>query len=79
MGPKLLLHEAIAVVLLNKSDRAATFEEIAKEINLRNLYQRKDQTLIPAYQIMQRTSLSSGQYSHLFEVVKKDLVRLRNI
>jgi len=38
---KLLLHEAIAIILLSKKDRTTSIEEIALEINKRGLYQRK--------------------------------------
>ncbi|MBY0482599.1 MAG: hypothetical protein K2Q21_14680 [Chitinophagaceae bacterium] len=77
--PKLYLHEAIALVLLSKEDRKASIDEIADEINKRNLYKRKDENDVPAYQIMQRTKLSSGQYHHLFEWSEPNMVRLRNI
>ncbi len=76
--PKLYLHEAIAIILLSKEDRTASIEEIAMKINIRELYQRKDKIDEPAYQIMQRTKLSKGQYHHLFEWINPDKVRLRN-
>ncbi|HVA98354.1 MAG TPA: hypothetical protein VNG53_05625 [Bacteroidia bacterium] len=34
----LTLHEAVAVVLLNKQNRTATFESIAEDIDKRNLF-----------------------------------------
>ncbi len=77
--PNLFLHEAIAVVLLSKDNRTATIEEIADEINRRDLYKRKDNTDLPSYQVMQRTKLSSGRYQHLFEWVEPNTVKLRNI
>ena len=77
--PKLFLHEAIAIVLLSKESRMSSTEEIADEINRRNLYQRKDEHEVPAYQIMQRTKLSSGQYAHLFEWIEPNIVKLRNL
>ncbi len=77
--PRLYLHEAIAIVLLSKADRKATIEDIATEINIRNLYQRKDAKEIPAYQIMQRTKLNKGQYQHLFEWIEPNTVRLKNL
>jgi hypothetical protein len=76
--PKLLLHEAIAIILLSKKDRTASIETIAQEINKRQLYQRKDAADVPAYQIMQRTKLSNGYYHHLFDWVEPNKVRLRN-
>lgn len=73
----LKLHEAIAVVLLNCKSRIATTEFIAKEINSRNLYRRKDGNPLPAYQVMQRTKLSNGQYGHLFEFTNPNIVTLK--
>lgn len=75
----LKLHEAIAVVLLNKPNRTASEQEIADEINYRNLYQRKDEQPVPAYQIMQRTKLAKGQYHHLFDYQSTEKILLRNI
>jgi hypothetical protein len=75
---KLKLHEAIVVVLLSKPNRTATTHQIADEINQRNLYNRKDNEPIPAYQVMQRTKLSNGQYHHLFEFIEPDKVKLKN-
>jgi len=77
--PKLLLHEAIEIILLSKEDRTATIENIAFEINKRSLYHRKDGNEVPAYQIMQRTKLSKGQYHHLFEWIEPNKVRLKNL
>jgi hypothetical protein len=76
---KLKLHEAIAVVLLNKPDRTMTFDEISDEIASRNLYVRpKDGLSPPSYQIKMRTTLAGGQYHHLFEHIKPHQIRLRN-
>jgi hypothetical protein len=74
----LKLHEAIAVILLSKPNRTATFNEVAEEINTRRLYLRKDSTALPAYQVMQRTTLSNNQYRHLFDKVGKTAIRLRD-
>lgn len=76
----LKLHEAIAVVLLSKEDRSATTDEISDEINKRGLFIRpSDQKPVPAYQILQRTKLSSGRYSHLFNFIEPNKVFLRNL
>ncbi|MEE4197351.1 MAG: hypothetical protein V2I54_06875 [Bacteroidales bacterium] len=75
----LKLHEAIAVVLLNKPNRTASEQEIADEINKRNLYQRRDGNPVPAYQIMQRTKLAKGLYHHLFDYQSKDRIVLKNL
>ena len=77
--PKLFLHEAIAIMLLSKELRTSTIGEIALEINKRSLYQRKDRSDVPPYQIMQRTKLCNGHYHHLFEWIEPNKVRLRNI
>lgn len=75
---KLKLQEAIVVVLSTRKNRSATTQEIADEINTRNLYQKKDSSPVHASQIMMRTTLSKGQYSHLFEFEKPNTVNLRN-
>jgi uncharacterized protein YjiK len=72
----LKLHEAIAVVLLSKPKRMATFETIAKEINKRGLYFRKDGEPLPAYQVMMRSKLSKSRYDHLFQYLQNDKVKL---
>ncbi len=66
MNNVLKLHEAIAVVLLSRPSRSADTQLIANVVNRRRLYCRKDNKPVPAYQIMMRTSLSSGAYGHLF-------------
>lgn len=78
-GCSLKLHEAIVVVLISQPQRTAEFEKIANEINKRSLYSRKDGLDVPAYQILQRTTLSKGQYHHLFEKVGSKSVKLRNL
>lgn len=72
----LKLHEAIAVVLLSKPKRTATIEEIAKEINKRGLYKRKDGEPLPAYQVMMRAKLSKGRYAYLFKFSDPNKVRM---
>jgi hypothetical protein len=79
MGNLLKLHEAIAVVLINKPNRAASEQEIADEINRRKLYIRKDRQLLPGYQVMQRTKLANGHYHHLFDYVSSNRIVLKNI
>lgn len=72
----LKLHEAIAVVLLFKPKRTATCDQIAKEINHRKLYVRKDGKPLPAYQVMMRSKLNKGRYAYLFEYIEKDRVKM---
>lgn len=57
------LHEAIEAVLRD-SGQALTFTEIARQINKRNLYIRKDEKPVPASQISARVK----NYPHLFDV-----------
>ncbi len=73
----LKLHEAIAVVLLSCERRTANTEFIAKEINQRGLYFRKDRKPLPAYQIKQRTLLSNRKYHHLFKFRNPNIVELK--
>ncbi len=75
----LKLHEAIAVVLLNKVNRTCSEQEIADEINERKLYTRKDGKPLPGYQVMQRTKLAKGQYHYLFDYQSPEKIALRNI
>jgi len=76
---KLLLHEAIVVVLLRKDHRMASIDDIAAEINTRELYHRKDGQPLPPYQVMERAKLANDQYHDLFEWIESNFVRLRNM
>jgi hypothetical protein len=78
MANVLKLHEAIVVVLINKPNRTATTEEIAKEINKRSLYKKKDLSEVEAGQIKLRAKLSNGAYHHLFEFIEPNIVQLKN-
>lgn len=82
MKEQLKLHEAIAVVLLKKNNRTATCEEIADEINSKKLYVQKKGTPTNKGQIRLRThpNTKSGKfYSHLFEFIEPNKVKLRNM
>jgi hypothetical protein len=72
----LKLHEAIAVVLLGAPNRTAAFDSIAKEINKRGLYLRKDGEPLPAHQVMMRSKLSKSRYAHLFQYLQNDKAKL---
>lgn len=77
----LKLHEAIAVVLLNKEDRTATIDEISKEIAVRHLYRQKSGDIAPPGQIRLRThpnTKAGKQYAHLFKFIEPSKVKLRN-
>jgi len=77
----LTLHEAIAVVLLSKSDRTATYDEISFNITKRGLFYRPtDGEPPPPDQIRRRTyptTKSGRKYSHLFEYIEPDKVKLK--
>ena len=82
MANLLKLHEAIAVVLLDKPDRTASIEEISQEIADRGLYFQKSGDIAPPGQIRLRThpNTSAGKtYKHLFEFKEPDQVKLRNL
>jgi hypothetical protein len=69
------LHEAIIFVLESNNNKLMSFDEIAKEIKLQNLWRRKsDNQFPPSYQVMLRTKVQKA-YKHLF-VVNNDYVRL---
>ncbi len=73
----LKLHEAVAVVLLGKRNRTATFEEIAQEIEKRNLFPERKGGITLAEQIKLRTSISSSKYQHLFDFSRPNLLVLK--
>ena len=72
----LALHEAIAVVLLKKHDRLATFEEIAKEIEKRNLFAERKGNITLSEQIRLRTTIKSSRYKYMFRHIKPDKIQL---
>jgi HB1, ASXL, restriction endonuclease HTH domain len=66
------LHEAMAVVLREQSDRQMTVRELAAEVNRRELYRKRDGSLLEASQVHARAK----NYSRLFEK-DRSVVRLR--
>lgn len=83
MSNLLKLHEAIAVVLIDKEDRAATLQEITQEIADRNLYRQQngEGSFPPKSQIRLRThpNTKGGKtYAHLFEFIEPDKVKLKD-
>ena len=79
MKKKLDLHEAIAIVLLNKPNRTATIEEIKNIIHKRELWFRPSDNQLPEeFQIRLRTELPKPVYQKWFEFIKPNIVRLRN-
>ncbi len=84
MANLLKLHEAIAVVLLAKPERIATIEEITLQIAQRNLYRQQNGIgdFPKKSQVRLRThpNTKAGKtYSHLFEFIEPNFVRLRNV
>ena len=75
----LTLHEAIALALLSKKDRTATFAEIAAFIENRDLYAERKGGILLSEQVMLRSTKSSKRYSYLFEEVDRDRIRLRDL
>lgn len=74
------LHEAIAIVLTEKINRTATIQEIADEINSKNLYQKQDGSPVQPGQIRLRThpkTKSGGHYSYMFEYIEPNKVKLK--
>ncbi len=77
MNNLLKLHEAVAVVLLTKPNKTLTFEEIAEEIEKRNLFSERKGGITLAQQIKLRTSIASSKYKYLFEFTKPNLLTLK--
>ena len=74
----LKLHEAMIAVLIDAPNRTLTFKEVAHHVNERKLYTRKDQLPVPSNQIRARAFASKQRYSHYFEKVGTDRLKLRN-
>jgi hypothetical protein len=75
----LKLHEAIAIVLLSKDDRSGTFDEIAEIIKTRQLFPIRKGNISLSKQVMLRSTKSNQRYSHWFEPIDKNNIRLRDI
>lgn len=73
----LTLHEAIAVVLLGKPNRTATFQEIADIIEDRKLFEERKGGITMAKQVELRSTKSKGRYFHLFEFLQPDKIKLK--
>jgi hypothetical protein len=73
----LKLHEAIAVVLLTKPNKTATFEEVAQEIERRRLFPERKGGISLSEQIKLRTSISSSRYRYLFTYQKPNVLTLK--
>jgi hypothetical protein len=73
----LKLHEAVAVILLTKLAKTATFEEIADDIEKRGLFPERKAGISLAKQIELRTCISSSHYKYLFDFKKPNLLTLK--
>jgi len=73
----LTLHEAVAVVLLKESNRTATFQIIADEIERRNLFPERKGGITLAKQIELRTAITSNKHKDWFEFTKPDIIKLK--
>ena len=73
----LRLHEAVAVILLQKQNRTATFETIAEDIDRRNLFPERKGGINLAEQVKIRTSIKSSKYKHWFDFTPPDIIRLK--
>ena len=77
MKNPLTLHEAIAKILLTKSTKTATYDEIALEIDEQNLYPNRRGNISFSKQIYLRTSIASSRYKGTwFEVVDRFSIKL---
>ena len=73
----LTLYEAIAVVLLSQTDRSATFQNIADEVEKRNLFPERKGGITLAEQIKLRTAIATSKYKHWLEFIKPDTIKLK--
>ncbi|TPD69762.1 hypothetical protein [Flavobacterium microcysteis] len=71
----LTLHEAVILILLKKPNRTASYDEIAKEIEKRNLFPIRKGNISLSEQIKLRTSIASSKYKHLFQKVSENEIR----
>lgn len=71
----LTLHEAIILILLKKPNRTASFDEIAREIEKRDLFPIRKGNITLSQQIKLRTSISSSKYKHFFQKVSENEIR----
>lgn len=74
----LSLHEALVVALINQPTRTASFDEIARFIEERNLCPERKGKIPLSKQVMLRATKSKGAYHHLFEELGAGFIRLKN-
>lgn len=73
------LHEAMVLALISKDDRTATYREVADFIDERGLYTERKGNIALSDQVKLRATQSRGNYRHLFEVIDKETISLRNL
>jgi hypothetical protein len=73
----LTLHEAIAVVLIGKPKRTASFQEIADVIEKRGLFPIRGGGISLSKQVELRSIQTQGRYNHLFEFISPDRIKLK--
>ena len=75
----LTLHEAIVIALINidKTTFAASFDEIANFIEKRNLFPDRKGGVDLGTQIMLRSTKAGGAYHYLFEQMDDSTISLR--
>ncbi len=73
----LTLHESVAVILLNKKNRSATFESIAEDIERRNLFPERKGGITLSEKVKIRTSIKSSKYKRWFDFKPPDINSLK--
>ena len=71
--PRPTLHEELVAILREAGNRWMTTEELARLVNARDRYRKRDDSAVTPYQVHGRTK----NYPHLFER-DGSRVRLRN-
>lgn len=75
----LSLHEAIIIALINinKETFTASFEEIARFIEKRNLYHERKGNIDLVTQVMLRSTKSKSKYSYLFTQIDENRIKIK--
>jgi hypothetical protein len=76
MKNKITLHQAVIEVLSEQPGKTATLQQIADEIEYRNLFPIRKGRISLAEQIRLRTTIKSSPYKHLFEFTEPDILKL---
>jgi len=77
MKNHITLHEAIVKVLLAKKHKTASYDGIAKEIEIQNLFPNRKRNIPLSKQVYLRTSISSSKYKGTwFEITDENSIKL---